>query len=303
MKIATEKVSPKMAKRWLELYPEGRGYRQRPLSSRTVDRYTADMSAGFWHNDGAPIRFGKSGRLLDGQHRLHAVVRSGLVQEFVVIRDVDDAAFTVMDTGKARTTADVLGSSGYDRAPALAGTAGLILLLLYHRERATKQFLSRGIPGQNDQIRDFIEANPSIPVAVDHAHTKLHLNRVIPRNIAAALLWIFTEGRLTGKGLEFFEKLATGEGLHRGDPILTLREHLIGVRNRRNNRLDYICGTIYAWNRWIRGRTLMRLRVPEKLPEIHLEGHVLSSKDLETMSSRWKDYTARPNGPGAEVRA
>lgn len=53
-------------------------FRQRPVNSRLVDSYASEMARGTWGISHQGIGFDEQGRLLDGQHRLWAVVKSGV---------------------------------------------------------------------------------------------------------------------------------------------------------------------------------------------------------------------------------
>ena len=46
------------------------------------------MRNGLWELNGAAIVIDEFGNLIDGQHRLSAVVESGTTQQFVVVRNV-----------------------------------------------------------------------------------------------------------------------------------------------------------------------------------------------------------------------
>jgi len=61
------------------------------------------MRDGQWQADGAPIRIDSQRRLLDGKHRLEAIIEADMPIEFVVISGIDSAAQLVMDTGKPRS--------------------------------------------------------------------------------------------------------------------------------------------------------------------------------------------------------
>jgi predicted nucleic acid-binding Zn ribbon protein len=65
-------VTPEMAERWL-----GHNKVNRNLRNRRVDQFARDMRSGRWQLTGEAIKFGKSGNLIDGQHRLWAVIESG----------------------------------------------------------------------------------------------------------------------------------------------------------------------------------------------------------------------------------
>ena len=102
-----KKISPEIADDYLK-----RNHNNRDLNEQQVRYYTQQMEAGEWLYDGQPIRFSKTGELLDGQHRLTAVVRSQTTQEFLVASDIEFEAFKVMDTGKVRSAVDAFGIEG-----------------------------------------------------------------------------------------------------------------------------------------------------------------------------------------------
>lgn len=94
-------VTPKLAERWLTLNYDG----QRRLKPDTVARYARDMAAGVWHGDnGQSITFSADGWLVDGQHRLRAVIESGCEVEMLVVRSSQDAAqiMATIDVGDRR---------------------------------------------------------------------------------------------------------------------------------------------------------------------------------------------------------
>lgn len=57
--------------------------RNRKISQITIDNYMEEMAGGQWYADElVPIVVDSKGRLLDGQHRLHAVIKLGRPVEF-----------------------------------------------------------------------------------------------------------------------------------------------------------------------------------------------------------------------------
>jgi len=101
-----EKVTPAKAREWLER----NNTRNRNLRPHKVALYADQMTRGQWLMAGDPIRFDSDGTLLDGQHRLAAVVESGKAQYFIIVMGLDPRTFGVMDIGMARTPGDSLGS-------------------------------------------------------------------------------------------------------------------------------------------------------------------------------------------------
>lgn len=93
----------------------------RRLVQSVVERYAGDMIAGRWRDsDQSPFMLRDDGGLLNGQHRLRAIMLSGrTMQAFVhhVEGDVGPMDLRV-DTGRGRTATDILEISA-----ALSGTA------------------------------------------------------------------------------------------------------------------------------------------------------------------------------------
>jgi len=84
----------------------------RKLRQTVVDRYARDMLNGEWNLTHQGIAFDKTGRLIDGQHRLAAIQKAGVQVKMVVVRDAPSTAFDHVDIGFGRTTADVLKAQG-----------------------------------------------------------------------------------------------------------------------------------------------------------------------------------------------
>ncbi len=70
-------VTPDTARRWLQ-----RNGINRPLRDYRINLYASEMVAGRWTVDASAICFDSQDRLLNGQHRLHAVVRSNRTIHF-----------------------------------------------------------------------------------------------------------------------------------------------------------------------------------------------------------------------------
>lgn len=108
MNIKTEMVTPEIAKAYLERNTEN--YRQ--LDEHRVSAYATDMETGRWELNGEAIKFKSDGTLADGQHRLSAIVKSGIPQFMIIITDIDNNV-SVYDVGKNRTLLQIARSDGY----------------------------------------------------------------------------------------------------------------------------------------------------------------------------------------------
>jgi hypothetical protein len=94
----------------------------RPLNRRRVLQLAQIMKAGKWHITHQGLAFDSENNILDGQHRLHAIVESGVTIEIQVTEGLEQDTFAVIDVGKPRGVADALSIAGYSNT-ALLGAA------------------------------------------------------------------------------------------------------------------------------------------------------------------------------------
>jgi hypothetical protein len=95
--------------------------RNRPGANRKVDPatvfyYANQMERGQWQATGQPILVGSNGGLLDAQHRLYAVVVSGVTIKSFVVTDIEPIPnlFAYIDNSRPRTAATALQTAGFD---------------------------------------------------------------------------------------------------------------------------------------------------------------------------------------------
>lgn len=107
MNIAKMLITPEVAENFL-----GHNYvRQRMMLQPDVRKLARDMAEGRWNEEIVnPIRFTKEGTLIDGQHRLMAVVKSGKSVWMWVQTDLSESDFEYIDLGRKRVPADFIDS-------------------------------------------------------------------------------------------------------------------------------------------------------------------------------------------------
>ena len=101
MKVTFELITPAIAAEMLL-----HNTRNRKIRQSVVDRYAEDMAAGRWRETHQGIAINCDGTLLDGQHRLAAIVQSGISQRMAVTRGVPSASQIVMDDHAKRSASD-----------------------------------------------------------------------------------------------------------------------------------------------------------------------------------------------------
>lgn len=102
MQIKSVVVTQEQAKEWLK------GNKlNRPIRKGYLHKLSEAMKRGEWSVTHQPIAL-SNGRLLDGQHRLMALVDSGLQKlQMSVAYDADPATFDVIDVGINRSASDI----------------------------------------------------------------------------------------------------------------------------------------------------------------------------------------------------
>jgi hypothetical protein len=118
MKTQELLITPTKAKELLEA-----NVSNRPLRPAAISKYARDMRAGLWREQtGEAIKIAESGIMLDGQNRLHALIEANVSLKFLVITEMPNDVFAVLDSGVKRSSSDafyVAGISHYTTVPAI----------------------------------------------------------------------------------------------------------------------------------------------------------------------------------------
>lgn len=103
-KTTTETITPTVAAEYLaKNHPKNR-----PIRPHRVKGLVEDLQKGRWQLTHQGIAFDDEGRLIDGQHRLTAIIAAGVSAPMMVTRGLDISTFAVLDQGGARSAADVM---------------------------------------------------------------------------------------------------------------------------------------------------------------------------------------------------
>jgi hypothetical protein len=139
---------------------DAKKFAQRPLSERTVSIYAADMIAGNWALTGQGISFDDNDNLLDGQHRLAAVVKANKPVQMMVLSGLPAAVnfrlktIDTFDIGKKRNLAQQLRIDGFTWYAEVATTARLLILLSMGNVRTVTPTGPQGISVANQMKAD-----------------------------------------------------------------------------------------------------------------------------------------------------
>lgn len=261
MKHSEVMVTPDVAKGWLKM-----NLRNRPLRQAHVAFLATAMREGKWVRNGDTIRFDDAGLLIDGQHRLAAVVQSGRSVLMDVVKGVDKAAFSTIDTGKKRSASDVLAIDGVKNSARVAAAARLVN---WYRNR-DKYEVPQNMVFTNRDVSEMVAGEPEIEAAVQLS-SSVRLTKDMTAGYSAAFYLIAKVGKQ--KAVEFNEAVSTGENLSAGDPALTLRNWAmtkIGASKSESRLKAYMWmwATISAWNAWSGGDKLSKIAFGQSVPDI-----------------------------------
>src|SRR5262245_56702506 len=84
-------VTPDVAKLWLEKENKNRG-----IKLFVLERLKRSLQNGRWEINGETIIFDPYGRLIEGQHRLQAVVETGTSIWSLIVHGIDQERFKTM---------------------------------------------------------------------------------------------------------------------------------------------------------------------------------------------------------------
>lgn len=240
-------VSPGDAEQMLEANEANRNMR-----ARVVNAYARDMLSDRWLTTGETIKIGKSGELLDGQHRLSAIIQSGKTQRMLIVRGLDPDTRAVIDTGAVRNGGDALRMAGMGGNNPYALAAAARLLVLWESERLTH--MTSGTRADDRAThQEILEAVTNRPDLIDAVHdaTRDYQRIGIPPGPQAMARTVLFD--LDAKDAEiFFESLAGYATEGGNDPRATL---LVTIRQMRElgqlRRPGESVGLIFtAWNAW-----------------------------------------------------
>jgi hypothetical protein len=241
----------------------------RPLSRATVRSFAEAMRRGDWLVTHQGIAFDTNGVLVDGQHRLAAVIEADLPVEMTVFTEVEPDTFDVLDTGKRRNAADVLAIEGEKSTTMLAAMVRTVWL---YRNRPDASWSGGGAGVTNHQIVQTLEANPKIRefVAVGE---RIAAETGMIKSAAGAAAYLVEQANKKAALEEWYEGIIDGAGLAKTDPRLTFRKTMFsmarkqaGVVQRRRDTREHVALYLKAFNAWATGEPVGSLRFTAREP-------------------------------------
>lgn len=243
MRIVIERVTPPMAYKWLDNNIEN----NRRKREADIQSWSEDMRNGRWIADsGDTISFRRDGKLIDGQHRLHALIRANVEIDMAVAYDVSDHAINIKDTGNKRTFSDALTIEG-NPEPARCGAIIRWVINFEHGKPTGRGGAS--FKPSSAMLRERYNKDPEL---FTHAATRasdLYRHKVGPAAAAGTAFYLFHR-KSSYQAEAFFDMLITGANLPEYSPILILRNRLLTYKQSRYTSAEILCLYVRAWNNY-----------------------------------------------------
>lgn len=272
-------ITPIQAQMWLDTT----NHKNRKMRPGRVAALAADLKNGLWRMTPDAIAFDADGILINGQHRLAAIVKSGIAADAIVIHGMPSETFVVTDDGLKRSFADVLSLHNVPQ-PHLTGT---VVGMVYRWEIAgTPDALLPGEgsrKGSKSSLLHRYNQTPEAFHAAVLAGVRISSRIGMPAGWWGAAMYRFTE-KDQADAAYFEHAMQTGEdyqGIALGstNPLRVLRETLLtdATKHRsfyRKNQRSTIAIMTKAWNAYRIGNEISILKYkgggekPEAFPEI-----------------------------------
>jgi hypothetical protein len=233
-------ITPAIAQRWLR-----NNFRNRPVTEDTVAAYARDMARGVWVSTHQGIAFNDRDELIDGQHRLLAIVRSGCTVRMMVTfglpSEIPGQEMTTMDAvdrGRTRSVADQLkiqhGMKNGSVIAAICATIGSLCFGERTRRLSVGQTLEiyRAFQGPMDWI---IERRPKA-AGLKATGSLAAFTFALATELAFAVKKGAVGEAPASRIAEMFERLVGGEELVNNSPVAHLRAFLTSDDAKLLNR-------------------------------------------------------------------
>lgn len=269
IKVKKQVVTPDIAKIWLS-----KNKTNRRMSEKNVNFLAGQMKQkGAWKETGDPIKFNSDGDLIDGQHRLEALIRANVTLTLHVAENLEKSAFNVLDTGKNRSATDVVSTLGTKYTTAVTGAARSILLLQHGAmgSGGDQNKISRTVVITNAKVYDFVKKNQEELEESAHEMFGVYSRFGHIGHTTLTTMHFLIASTNRTKAEKFFEGYSTGIELTKESPIRVLREKLMkDILNKTKLKLkDKFALLIMAWNAYVKNKeTDLRLKLHYEFPKL-----------------------------------
>lgn len=233
----------------------------RILRKHHVVDLARDMCRGRYQVNGDSIRFDVNGVLLDGQHRLSAIVESETDQHMLVITGLAPETMRTIDSGIKRNNGDRLSLEGAKNGNAIAAALNIMGCIANNASRMRYT---------SSEILEFYRKHPGIQDSI----RKSYGSSVLTVSYLTAFHYMGTYTGYAKEADAFVETMKCGIPSRADDPAIAARERLIRIRSsgaevQRPLTMEILC---VAWEAIRTNRPLNVIRHKTKGDKLTVHG-------------------------------
>lgn len=261
MKTEVVRVTPEIAKEMLDKI----NTKNRTLSIGRARALARAMEDGQWEMNGDSIKISDTGILLDGQHRLTAIVISKTTQDVLFVTGLKESVFTTIDVGANRTSADMLSIAGVRNSAIIASS---VMLYLVDKKlgkplhgspdrKPTKKDISEFVSQHRDNLEE-------ISTEIIKKDGNYSVGRILNGSGAFYATMKIIDKYPKDIAFSFLSQLRRGVYDYEQGPVECLRNKLISSKMIKSTNLtrEYeIALFIKAFNAWIKGEKSKLLKL------------------------------------------
>ena len=264
---------------WVNMDPELAQYLMtfnhdnRPVDEARVLLLSRIQEAGDWDLNGATIVFSDEGVMLDAQHRLLSIIKSGITFPMLIIEGVPPSAGDSIDQAKQRTVGDILVRRGYQfqNRSIVVGIAKILMQSEFGVNH-TKEFTADYVQSCANELQAVANWAKTLsgesPLVLDRNKGKTR--SLAPSPLGVLYIHMTRQGADPQKVEEFFTKIATGMTSNESEMITfnAIRRRIMndaplnsGGGGHQYSRLMHdLAVFVGAYNRWVSGETIQVVR-------------------------------------------
>lgn len=250
MRIEKILVTPSIAELYL-----GKMIQNRNIKESNIIKLTESIKKGYWNaENGEFIKIDKNGKLIDGQHRLRAVIKANTSIYMSFIFDCDPSSYQSLDIGISRSFGDILkmkGYKNYNKIPNVIQNESVIIKGVTIRRLSGNSEINNII----DIERIYLENMEYIDYCITQGAKYYSRFKFLQNSVYHSYLNIFSKIDLDS-AIEFFEQL-TSLNVHDTN-IELLKSILIKDAHtniRKLNPVEKEALFIKSWNGYMQGKS------------------------------------------------
>lgn len=250
----------------------------RKVSPAHLDRIKDDMKKGQFHTTHQGVAILENGKTADGQHRLRAIVETGLGQWILVTYGLSQDAMMAVDRGRMRTLADHLHLVQKGHAIDVASAARVVAKARYAWEESKTRSQA------NDKYFSHYDLAPIVEHFIEDGYAEAMVNNArttankakIRASVGGAFYYLASSVHGSGVVEEFMSEVRG----HRSDENSAagrLRTKMTGfsTKKRKINQMEMLAHTIKSFTNFVKARSTgepdnknWNLTSPGTLPKI-----------------------------------